>query len=163
MSGSGVVTFSPQEFFGLFPEFQATVSAQQAMAYFTVAQQWCDNTLASPVADYSVGGARDTYLNFLTAHLAMLFTGTAAQPAQQIVGRVSGATEGSVSVQVDMPTTTNLTQAWFTQTKYGFAFWSMTAQYRYGGLYSPPRMCGQVGVTGSQFPGTIAASIPGWF
>lgn len=165
MSGStGVVSFNYGEWATLFPEF-SNLSQSQATLYFGLAQQWCDNTISSPVGDYSLGGMRDTYLNLVTAHVAMLLAGAASQPASQSVGRVSAASEGSVSATLYMPEAKSSAEAFFSQTKYGLMFWTATAQYRYGGLYMPSPTCGaqQVLVTGSQFPGSLAVSIPGWF
>ena len=139
----------------LFPEF-SNVSSSMAQLYFNLATRYCDNTAQSSVTDYSAGGERDTYLNLLTAHIAFLLSGTSSQAASPLVGRIADATEGSVSVSVDLPEANNATQAFFMQSKYGLLFWTATQQYRTGGFYAP-RQCVPpiVGVTGAQFPGFI--------
>lgn len=54
------------------------------------------------------------------------------QPPLGIVGRVSDATEGAVSVSAELNTAplTNPGQAYYSQTKYGFQFWQATARFR---------------------------------
>jgi hypothetical protein len=156
MSGSvgGIVTFNYAEWSTLFPEF-SNITSGQAQLYFNLAQRYCDNTVNSPVSDSSVGGERDTYLNLLTAHIAFLLGGTSTQPAAQLVGRISDASEGSVRVSTDWPEAANASQAWFMQSKYGVMFWAATSQYRAGGFYVPPIAKPVVQITGSQFPGSV--------
>ena len=65
----------------------------------------------------------------LVAHIAALNSGTNGNAAPETVGRVDQATEGSVSVHLDMGAVPG-TAAWYMQTKYGAAYWSATKQYR---------------------------------
>lgn len=53
-----------------------------------------------------------------------------------IVGRISDASEGDVSVSAQWEAPANANQAYFTQTKYGVDYWTMTARYRTA-LFSP--------------------------
>jgi hypothetical protein len=46
-----------------------------------------------------------------------------------LVGRISPATEGTVSVQADVGVMPN-TAAWYQQTKYGMGFWAAVAPLR---------------------------------
>jgi len=51
-------------------------------------------------------------------------------PPLGIVGRINQATEGDVSVSSEWSAPPNANQAYFTQTKYGAQYWTMTAKYR---------------------------------
>ncbi|RVT95246.1 DUF4054 domain-containing protein [Rhodovarius crocodyli] len=121
----GVVTFDYAAWVARYPEF-STVTQPQADGFFAEACLYLDNTASSIVCDL---GQRATLLNMLTAHLAALYAGVGGQPASPLVGRVTNATQGSVSVGVDAGPVT-ASQAWFVQTKYGAAYWQATARYR---------------------------------
>lgn len=112
-----------------YPELAAWVSQPQALAYFNEAGLYCDNTDASPIADDSVGGQRSMLLNMVTAHIAKLNAPVNGQAASPLVGRITSATEGSVTVQADMGQQPG-SAAWFQQTQYGAAFWEATRRYR---------------------------------
>ena len=81
----------------------------------------------------SIGGRRETILYMLTAHIAQVLQGSATQAASSLVGQVTGATEGSVTVA--LAEMQNPGAAWFTQTKYGMMAWQALAPYRTA-LYS---------------------------
>lgn len=117
-----------------YPEF-SSVSQATAQAYFNEAQLYMDNTGSSPVADDSVGGQRSMLLNMVTAHIAALNSGVNGQAPSSLVGRISNASEGSVSVAAQMDVSAGSAQ-WFAQTKYGIAFWQATTQFRMM-LYAP--------------------------
>ncbi len=125
-SATPVVAFVYADWQAAYPEFSTTVTtAQQALGYFDQATLLQDNTgwLISDPTQLT------TLLYLLTAHIAALFAGTNTQPASGLVGRISNATEGSVSVGTDLSGIPG-SAAYFTQTKYGFAYWQMTAAYR---------------------------------
>lgn len=104
-----------------YPELSATVAQPLASSYFDEAGLYLNNTETSPVADVA---RRLVLLNMLTAHIAALnMPGSSA-----LVGRVSNASEGSVSVQAEYAPPG--TSAWFVQTKYGAAYWQATAYLR---------------------------------
>ncbi|TAL90909.1 MAG: DUF4054 domain-containing protein [Candidimonas sp.] len=126
---TGVVDFDYSGWSARYPEFSTSVSAGLAQQYFNEAQLYCDNTPCSPVTDASPGGQRAVFLNMLTAHIAALNAPLNGQPSSPLVGRINSAAEGSVSVQtqLDMPAGT---AQWYTQTKYGIAYWTATAQFR---------------------------------
>lgn len=136
MSGSqsGVVTFSYATWVARYPEFAASVTAGQAQGYFDEACIYLDNTACARVPI----PPRATILNMLTAHIAQLYAILNGQPSPQTVGRISNATQGSVSVGLDMGTTTTA-QAWFLQTKYGASAWQALAAYRTARFYAAPR------------------------
>lgn len=130
------VTFDPTAFVARYPEF-APLTMDQLQAYFNEACLYCANNTCNPAfAD----GTLATLLNMLTAHVAWLNAprdgngnpAATGQPAAPIVGRISSANQGSVSVQADMGDTNagSPSQAWYMQTKYGAAYWAATAQYR---------------------------------
>ena len=109
-----------------YPELSASVKATLAGAYFTEATLFLDNTDASRVTDL---GQRAMLLNMLTAHIAALNAPMGGQPSSPLVGRISTATEGSVTVNATMDLPPGSAQ-WFAQTKYGASFWAATAIYR---------------------------------
>lgn len=130
MSGTlGVVAFSYTDWTALFPEMDSVTQAQ-ATLYFNLATQYCDNTASSVVQDASVGGQRETFLNLITAHIAKLFGTVNGQAPSGVVGRITDASEGSVSVSAQMPDPKSQLEGWFNQTPYGAAFWASSAQYR---------------------------------
>ncbi len=110
----------------LFPEF-SNVSAEQYAMYFDMATQFCRNDGFGPVSKASI---QIRLLNLMTAHWAQILSGTAGSDgASPLVGAITSASEGSVSVSVknDYPSGT---AQWYQQTKYGSAFYAATAPYR---------------------------------
>lgn len=116
-----------------YPEFGA-VSAERAALFFAEAGLYLDNTDASPITDVTYRGV---LLNMLTAHVAALSGALEADGKPSgLVGRVSSASEGQVSVSVDggmLPASA----AWYAQTPYGLAYWQATKRQR-GAAYVPP-------------------------
>lgn len=140
-NGNGVVTFDYAIWAARFPSLAANVDAPLANAYFAEAQLFCDNTPCSPVRNLTI---RAVLLNLLVAHLAMLNTpvdaassggssgGSTSGPSpapSPLVGRITSATEGSVSVSTQFDVPPGSAQ-WFAQTPYGAEFWAATAAYR---------------------------------
>lgn len=107
-----------------FPEFTG-LTQPVATSYFNTATMYLSNDGSGPVAD---AGQQLTLLNLLTAHITKILFGSNGQGPSGIVGRISSATEGSVSAGTDFPTTLN--GAWLAQTAYGALYWQLTAQYR---------------------------------
>jgi hypothetical protein len=131
----GVVAFDPEWFAALFPEF-ASVATPRVQLAFTTAGTLCDNTPASVITDWSPKGVRASCLAYLTAHvLALAGLGAGNDSRSGLVGRIASASQGSVSVSVDMPANPN--GAWFNQTQYGATYWQMTAPFRLF-MYVPP-------------------------
>jgi hypothetical protein len=123
-----VVQFDPTRFAARYPEFSNppyNLQAATAQELFYDATIYLDNTCNSPVCDASVGGERERLLYMLTAHMAYL---TGPGSAQQ-VGVINNKSVGPVSVGYQIPNVPG-TAAWFIQSKYGFAYWQGTAQYR---------------------------------
>ena len=112
-----------------YPELAATVDAALAGIYFDEACLYLNNTDASSVVN---AAKRLVLLNMLTAHIAaMNMPGSSA-----LVGRISNASEGSVSVAADYQAPG--TAAWYAQTKYGAAYWQATVAYRMAKYVAPP-------------------------
>lgn len=128
-----VVTFNFGDWIGLYPEF-GTVSPAQAQAYFNQATTVCDNTPTSPIQDPFT---LTTLLYLATAHIAQLFAMLNGQAPRSLVGRISNAAEGSVSVATVYTTPTTDLQAWWNQTSYGAMFWSSTTMFRTGFYVRP--------------------------
>lgn len=120
-----VVVFDVDAFRARYPEF-SSVSDDLLKAYFVEATVYLNNTDTSPVSDVAV---RAVYLNMLVAHLAAMNSGVDGQAASGLVGRVTSASEGSVSVSVDAGPS-SASSWWYMQTPYGAAFWQATAPYR---------------------------------
>jgi hypothetical protein len=119
-----VAVFSYADWSARYPELVAKVTEPLATAYFLEAEIYLDNTDESVVQDV----ARRTLLfNMLVAHIAAC--NGAASPAGVGVGRISSATQGSVSVSLDFNVPAG-TAAWYALTKYGAAYWAATALYR---------------------------------
>src|SRR5690554_8221029 len=119
---TGVVEFDVEEFRDLYPSIQAT-DAQLEM-YFEMAETFLDNTPCSVVKNLE---ARKRLLYLLVAHIATL-TGQ-AEKGNNVVGRISSATEGSVSVSIDYGTMGN-NERWYLQTPWGAMYWQLTKKYR---------------------------------
>jgi hypothetical protein len=141
--GAGPITFVYSNWTVLFPEL-AGVTQPQAQLYFNLAQDLCDNTACSPVCNVQT---LTDLLNLATAHLAKLFsqqtegvptTSGTEGPSTGVVGRVSNAAEGTVSVAVVMPEQRQ-NAAWWQQTQYGALWWQISLQFQFGGMMMPGR------------------------
>jgi hypothetical protein len=134
------ITFSGATWRALYPEFTGVPDAMGAN-YFNRATFLFGNTVFNPTLGITGNpGMMETILYLLTSHIAWMNaprdangmpSGTGTPPAQ-LVGRISSATEGSVSVTTDMGDTDagSPSQAWFMQTRYGAEYWAMTAGLR---------------------------------
>lgn len=119
-------------FIARYPEFASPGGAQPVSAdlyavYFNEATLYQANNGAGPVRD---SGVAITLLNMLVAHIASLNAASASGAAASgVVGRVSNASEGSVTIGTDNQYPPGTPQ-WYQQTKYGAAWWAATAQFR---------------------------------
>jgi hypothetical protein len=109
-----------------YPELANWVNANLAGMFFLEATLYCDNTATSPISDVT---QRTMLLYMLTSHICQINASLGGQASSNLVGRISDATEGSVTVraQMDMPPGS---AQWYNSSKYGASFWSATAQYR---------------------------------
>jgi hypothetical protein len=120
-----IVAFDIDAFRERYPEFDS-VSDTLLNAYFVEATVYLNNTDTSPVTAVAV---RAVYLNMLVAHLAAINSGVGGQASSGLVGRVTSASEGSVSVSVDAGPS-SASSWWYMQTPYGAAYWQATLPYR---------------------------------
>lgn len=129
------VQFNYANWIAMFPEFTSPPGPSQALVenqYVSIAETLLVNNGSGPVSTAQI---QTTLLNTLVAHVAALFFGVPTFSGgawtfsnSPLVGRITNATQGSVSVGVDMPS--NPSSAWFNQTKYGALYWQMIAPYR---------------------------------
>ncbi len=124
-----VVTWDPAPFRALYPQF-AAVGDPVLAALFAQATIYLDNTECSIVRDC---GVRAALFNMLVAHLVQLggYANSGDQPVGPtgVVGRISSATEGSVTVSAEWPGA-DAASAWYLQTAYGANYWQATAVFR---------------------------------
>jgi hypothetical protein len=121
------VVFDATTFKLRYAEF-AAVSDALLQLYFNEACLYLDNTETSRITDLPT---RTLFLSMITAHIAALNgQGTGGTGIPGAVGRVSSASEGSVSISTDFMASSNGLMAWYLQTQYGVAFWASSARYR---------------------------------
>jgi len=111
-------------FLARYPEFSA-IPVPRLQSFFDEAGVYLANTDGSPVSDLT---RRRVFLNMLTAHIASLAGALSADGAPGPVGRVSSATEGSVSATFEYAAPGS--GAWYAQTPYGAAYWQATINLR---------------------------------
>lgn len=121
-----VAVFDPVAFKVRYPQFVA-VGSPLLTACFADAGLYLSNTDASPVQDIA---RRTSYLWMLTAHIAYLDGALSPDGSPPPVGRLSSATEGSVSISAEYLPATPGSGAWFNQTTWGAMFWQATASLR---------------------------------
>jgi hypothetical protein len=122
----GIVTFDPVAWAQAYPDLARSVTSEQSQAYFVVAETLLSNQPNSVVVNTKT---RAALFNMLVAHIAQLFAPQNGEPARQTVGRVSSASEGSVSVSLDFSNQPP-GAAWYNQTPYGALYWIATTPYR---------------------------------
>lgn len=103
---------------GVVPELTAQLYWDEATLYHRN-----DGTLVADDAQQRI------LLNMLTAHIAALNTLGADGSASPLVGPITSASEGSVSVGVT-PLAAPGTQAWLVLSRYGASYWYAMAPYR---------------------------------
>jgi hypothetical protein len=118
------VVFDPTSFKLRYPEF-VNVDNGLLTLFFDEATLYLSNKDNSPVQNIA---RRTMLLNMLVAHIAAINGKLNAGGIPGPVGRVSSATEGSVSISTEylLPGT----HAWFSQTVYGSSFWQATVALR---------------------------------
>lgn len=141
----GVVEFDPAVFITIYTQF-ATMSPDMLSLYFDLATLIVANNCGAIVADAT---QRERLLNLLVAHIATLQPilpgagGGGSGPG--LVGRVAGATEGTVSVTAAYASQVSQSMAWFIQTQYGALFWQLTSPIRSFRYIAPCQPCGPAG------------------
>src|ERR1035441_6967557 len=136
----GVVVFDPAAFIVLYPSF-ATVATAALNFNFLQATLMLNNTCGSSVCD---APTRELLLGLLTAHITALLNGVNGQGLSGLVGRITDATEGTVSVSAEMAVqTTSLYVASLSQTQWGMMFLAATVRFRsMRYVAAPPRNYG---------------------
>lgn len=123
----GVVEFVPADFRALFPQFVDPPYTDGILdMYFALATLILSNACDSLVSDAK---QRERLLNLLVAHIATI-TPISGAPSPGIVGPVSHAQEGSVSVSSGFAAQVARNVGWYAQTQFGLTFWQLTAPYR---------------------------------
>ena len=123
-----VATFDYASWSAAYPEF-SNVASGQAQAYWNEATILHRNDGGGPVQDVTM---QTSLLNLLTAHIAFLRVGTAANQSaasQGLSGRVTSATQGSVSLSTELPGL-GPNSAWCAASAYGYSYWNYMAPYR---------------------------------
>lgn len=140
------VPFNYNTFVLTFPAF-ADLGEQQAALYWGIAEGYWRNDGTSPCTTVT---EQARLMNLLTAHIAkMLAPNSAGGQGGDLTGRITNASEGSVSVQTEFASETPPSMAWYVQTQYGAMFWQLTAPYRTMKYRAPPpRYAGNVGFFG---------------
>jgi hypothetical protein len=120
-----IVAFDYQAWVLAYPQFSTIPRATVTDVILEIAEIYCRNDGGGPV---SKAQTQQTLLWLMVAHVAQLLYGANGQSPSGIVGVITAATEGSVSVSANFPATQN--NAWFLQTPFGAAFFAATASYR---------------------------------
>ena len=122
-----VAVFDYGAWLSRYPEFAGAVDESRAASFFVESGLYLDNSDCSPVED---AATRLLLLNMLVAHIAALAGVLEPGGAPSgLVGRVSSASEGSVSVSAELGLEPG-TAAWFQQSSYGLSFWQATKRWR---------------------------------
>ena len=127
-----LVALDVAKFALLYPGY-ATVTEPELQAYLLKAGLYLNNTDNSIVSNII---ERELLLYMIMAHLIHLSGASCGSGG--MVGRISSASEGSVSASADYITPTSGMMAWFLQTPYGAEYWAVTQKYR-SFSYSPTR------------------------
>jgi len=139
---SSVVVFDPASFAAAYPAFAAYNSANPTALQFYFDQAaafFVNNTITSNIQNVD---KRRLLLWMVTAHLAQLAgvaSATGAADAAKQVGRISQASEGSVSASFDAGPVTG-SQAYWMQTQYGAQYWA-ASNFARRFRYVAPRGC----------------------
>lgn len=132
-NGGAIGTLVIADFRAAYPAFATNPPDAVITAYFALAGEvWLRNDGTGPVRTTTLQTA---LLYMLTAHLCQLFSGPDGNDPSGLVGRISSATQGSVTISTEYEGTMN--SAFFTQTPYGAAFWQATAAFRSFPAYLP--------------------------
>jgi hypothetical protein len=153
------VVFDFPTWIGIFPEF-SNLNTALGNAYFIRATGGIvDN---SPTSRLLQDGNLSYLVYLATSHVAWLNCpkdasgnpSASGMPASPLVGHISDATEGSVSVSLDWPldASSDSMEKYLTQTKYGAEYWAVTAQYRTAQAIVRPTI-----VFGGRFRGVVGA------
>ncbi|MDN0088338.1 DUF4054 domain-containing protein [Yersinia nurmii] len=126
-----IVVLDIPKFRAMFPEF-SNVADDLLPFLFEQATDYLNNTEYSLVIDVT---KRERLLYLLMAHLAyMRFGDDKGNGGSGMVGRLSSASEGSVSVSSEAGVV-EFRYMWYTQSPYGMDYWQATKVYRMANYY----------------------------
>lgn len=136
----GAVEFDAAEWRAEYTQFGTPPSDAQLQLYFDLATLILNAGCGSVVQDANM---RQRLLYLLVAHIATLVPLATAQGGggAGLVGGVTSATEGTVSVSASWLGEVSASMAWFVQTPYGQLFWQLTSPFR-SFRYFPAPGCG---------------------
>lgn len=136
-TGGNIVVFVYDDWVAQFPEMAFVPNAVAQSWFDTAGDFYLRNDGTAPIRKATT---QLRLLYFLTAHLVALFAAqpksglpvgaTPANPTGGIIGRISNASEGSVSVTAEYAAVTRTSEAFFAQTRYGVAYWEASKVYR---------------------------------
>jgi hypothetical protein len=120
-----IVAFDYAAWVAMYPEF-AAVTEPQANNFFAMACQQHSNNGSGPVCDATT---QLYLLNLVTAFMAARYSPAVGGDPNGLVGRISSASEGSVSVSAENSYPPGSAQYW-QQNRYGSDYWNATKAYR---------------------------------
>lgn len=122
---SNIFVFDPAEFRALYPNFDSYTDEQLEWFFEMVENDILDNTESACIPLKT----RRKLFFLLVAHMAEL-QNRINDGNTGLVGRISSATEGSVSISSDYLSSPTALAQWLNQTSYGAMYYAMTAKYR---------------------------------
>lgn len=127
-----VVVLNTAKFQNDYPEF-SNIPVPTLPTLFDQATDYLNNTESSLVVEYD---KRERFLYLLMAHLAYMRYGTdkGIGGMSGMVGRVSSASEGSISASSELGQV-EFRNAWYTLSPYGMDYWQATKVYRMADYY----------------------------
>lgn len=126
------VIMTADQFYLSFPEF-SNVTDEQLESLFKLSTLYIENNQLSVVTDLK---KRELLLYLIVAHLCYLKYGNnKGDGGTGMVGRLSSATEGSVSISATVGQLSSDAE-WYAQSQYGWQFWEATKVYRMGTWFS---------------------------
>lgn len=126
------VAFDYDQWIAAFPAL-ATVLEAQANAAWDLAGLIWPNDGTGPA---NTEAEQRALMGYLTAHVVQI---DRTSSTGGMTGRVTSASQGSVSASVESFGPMNLSRAWLSQTPYGQAFLVATMKYRGARWYGAPR------------------------
>ena len=159
-----VVTFDKTwftTFTAMFPTF-GCLTQEQVGAYFNIATLYVANDASNPAVCIL-----SQLLYLVTAHVAWLLSpkdangnptadGGGSSSSAGLVGRISQATQGSVSVTTELDVMPG-SESWYAQSQYGLMAWQAMAQFRTARYTVSPTFVG-----GPVFPGAPWLPVNFW-
>ena len=129
------VVFDPEHFKEAFGEIDLTsVTLGSLQMYWEIAVSYVGDDDSNSFAPYNPDQGiieRRLLLELAMAHQILYAQLNASSGG--LSGRVTSATEGSVTVAVEPLKADSLNAQYWTQTPYGTQYWMLTAKYRLGG------------------------------